>query len=444
MCASSAAVAEAGPASSLPTIAAELPQLQLPTTAVVVDPTGDAVGGSNPAGDLTTMQAAESVSPRWLSAYTATYTDPTTTPAWTELGSTVAWELDTNRDGVADEIATFTGGTEPEVNIRLASTGEVVCTIVSPYVQWGVGLYGTPNQGAGYGVQVDKWCLLDAPTLGIRATVTYHPANGVTQTDSAPDTGTAVFGKDRVSAAPVLVSRARWYNGAGRTLFDTDNYFGNPGDLAVDSAGGVVFPDGPLTGFLATRKVVMRPDTPGGPTFFRQFRTDPPFTSTSAEYVKSFQWGDPADVPVSGDWNGDGFDTLGLFRPSTGQWFLTDDTSFANLSSQSVTTLAFGSPGDVPVAGDWTGAGPETPGVFRAGRWYMLATLHSGVADMSILFGNPGDVPVPGHWTGNALTTVGVWRAGTWYLADTLTNPIAVGFYSGGEEGDQFMTAPIY
>jgi hypothetical protein len=40
--------------------------------------------------------------------------------------------------------------------------------------------------------------------------------------------------------------------------------------------------------------------------------------------VATFQWGGPGDIPLAGDWDGDGTDTVGLYR--AGAWSLTDDT----------------------------------------------------------------------------------------------------------------------
>lgn len=55
------------------------------------------------------------------------------------------------------------------------------------------------------------------------------------------------------------------------------------------------------------------------------------------------------DLPVAGDWNGDGVDTIGLWRPSTAQFFLSDD--HVTISK----TFVFGQTGDQPIAGDWDG-----------------------------------------------------------------------------------------
>ena len=44
-----------------------------------------------------------------------------------------------------------------------------------------------------------------------------------------------------------------------------------------------------------------------------------------------FRWGSAGDVPVVGDWDGDGFDTVGLYR--NGAWLLTDEHVDALLST---------------------------------------------------------------------------------------------------------------
>jgi hypothetical protein len=47
-----------------------------------------------------------------------------------------------------------------------------------------------------------------------------------------------------------------------------------------------------------------------------------------------FYFGQPCDQPVAGDWNGDGVDTIGIFRPSTGQFLLrnSNDIGSAQMS----------------------------------------------------------------------------------------------------------------
>ena len=53
----------------------------------------------------------------------------------------------------------------------------------------------------------------------------------------------------------------------------------------------------------------------------------------------------------------------------------------------------FGDPGDVPVTGDWNGDGTDTAGLFRNGGWYLRNSTTTGVGDVSFGFGDRGDLP---------------------------------------------------
>jgi bacillopeptidase F len=127
-------------------------------------------------------------------------------------------------------------------------------------------------------------------------------------------------------------------------------------------------------------------------------------------------FGQSGDLPVVGDWNGDGMSQIGVFR--NGTWYL--DTNGSGTWNSGVDTVAsFGMTGDIPVAGDWNGDGLSQIGVFRNGTWYLDAdgngTWNSGV-DTVAAFGMTGDIPVSGDWNGDGLSDIGVFRNGTWYL----------------------------
>jgi hypothetical protein len=61
------------------------------------------------------------------------------------------------------------------------------------------------------------------------------------------------------------------------------------------------------------------------------------------------RWGDIADIPVAGDWDGDNMDEIGLYRPSTQMWYLDYDNS--GLSDFKV---KWGAGTDLPVTGRWS------------------------------------------------------------------------------------------
>lgn len=152
------------------------------------------------------------------------------------------------------------------------------------------------------------------------------------------------------------------------------------------------------------------------PTAFPAF--DPNFPGWNGD-DQTTRFGQAGDLPVLGDWTGDGFDGLGVFR--NGSWWF--DVNHNGVLDGADTTAFYGQAGDRPVAGDWNGLGRDTLGVFRNGAWY-LDRNGNGVwdagADGVVVFGQAGDIPVVGDWTGTGRHQIGVVRnvGGTyfWYL----------------------------
>ena len=81
--------------------------------------------------------------------------------------------------------------------------------------------------------------------------------------------------------------------------------------------------------------------------------------NTNTSPVTQFDYGGTGWFAVSGDWNGDGITTPGVYDPSTGTWYLRN----FNSAGSPYTTFQYGAPGDVPVVGDWDGNGTTTIGV---------------------------------------------------------------------------------
>jgi hypothetical protein len=111
------------------------------------------------------------------------------------------------------------------------------------------------------------------------------------------------------------------------------------------------------------------------------------------------------DIPVAGDWTGSGTTQLGLFRPSTGQWFLNRNAnrSWNNCNKDTCISGFGGEAGDLPVIGDWDGTGTSKIGVFSpaTGEWFLdfngNGKWDEGI-DLHLSYGEPGDVPVVGKW----------------------------------------------
>ena len=80
-------------------------------------------------------------------------------------------------------------------------------------------------------------------------------------------------------------------------------------------------------------------------------------------------------------------------------------------------------PGDIPVVGDWNGDGVDGVGIFRKGEWHLSNALSPASTFQVVRFGvEPGDIPVVGDWANTGRDCIGIYRpaSGTWYLRDSL------------------------
>lgn len=202
------------------------------------------------------------------------------------------------------------------------------------------------------------------------------------------------------SAAAVDQSQGKWYlrNDDGSA---TSFYFGDPGDY-------------PLFGDWNGNSE----DTPG---VYRQSDGRVYLRNTNTQGIADhfFYFGNPGDVPLSGDFDGDGMDSISVFRPDTNQFFIINalGDNGGGLGAAEF-DFAFGAPGDWALSGDWDGDGVDGVGVYRpsTGEFFLRNDLSAGAPDETVIFGNPGDVPVVGDWDGDGSDEVGVKRGDVWFF----------------------------
>jgi hypothetical protein len=191
--------------------------------------------------------------------------------------------------------------------------------------------------------------------------------------------------------------------------------------------------------------------------------------STSAAVFGSFQWGKAGDIPVVGDWDGNGTQTVGVVRPSkarnsnhfllynaqndivdlwhgrygdrvlvgdwngdgtwtpaavrAGVWSLRRTNTPSDLQED---TIQYGRAGDRYLAGDWDGDGDFTPAVQRAGTFWFRNAAGTGPAEFRLRFGRTTDLGFVGDWNGNGVWTPGILRSGSrWYLKDSFAGATA-------------------
>jgi glucose/arabinose dehydrogenase len=163
-------------------------------------------------------------------------------------------------------------------------------------------------------------------------------------------------------------------------------------------------------------------------------------SNTTGVANTSFFFGIAGDVPLVGDFDGDGCDTVSVYRPSEARFYIVNELgqNGGNLGFAEFSYL-FGVPGDVPVVGDWNGDGVDTPGLRRPGNGfvYLRNTNTAGFADLSYFFGIGGDIPISGDWNDDGTDNVGLYRPSnrTYYLRNSHTTGVAQASFVLGEAG---------
>jgi dolichyl-diphosphooligosaccharide--protein glycosyltransferase len=148
--------------------------------------------------------------------------------------------------------------------------------------------------------------------------------------------------------------------------------------------------------------------------------------------VKMGPFGYPSDVPLAGDWNGDGRNEIGVWRPTDLYFYL--DSSGDGLWNPDKGDIRIGPYGfgfdDRPVTGDWNGDGRDEVGVWHHGFdsqdcYFYLDISGAGEWDpgnhtiRSGPFGKIGDVPLSGDWNGDGRDETAIWEpAGRYFYLD--------------------------
>jgi FtsP/CotA-like multicopper oxidase with cupredoxin domain len=148
-------------------------------------------------------------------------------------------------------------------------------------------------------------------------------------------------------------------------------------------------------------------------------------SNTNGYADRAFSYGPVAagDVPLAGDWDGNGSTTIGIYN--NGIFYLrnTNNNGIADL------TFAYGpvAAGVIPLAGDWDGNGTVTVGVYYNGIFYLRNSNNNGIADLTFAYGplEAGVIPLAGDWDGNGTDTIGVYRNSIFYLRNSNNNGIA-------------------
>ncbi|HEX8249085.1 MAG TPA: S8 family serine peptidase, partial [Pyrinomonadaceae bacterium] len=165
---------------------------------------------------------------------------------------------------------------------------------------------------------------------------------------------------------------------------------------------------------------------------FRPASGDWFITNSSNNQFVATQFGASGDIIAPGDYDGDGRTDRAVFRPSNGTWYILR-------SGGGFVATQFGQNGDVPAAGDYNGDGVTDISVFRPsnGSWYRINS--SGGQFVAVQFGASGDKAVPADFDGDNATDIAVWRPsdGVWYQLRSTQGFTAAQFGAGGDKPAQ-------
>ena len=119
---------------------------------------------------------------------------------------------------------------------------------------------------------------------------------------------------------------------------------------------------------------------------------------TTVGLTAPFIFGIPGDTPFVGDFDGDGIDTVGLYRASTGLVYLRDSLTEGAADHSFALGSPDGATDGVIMAGDWDGDGDDTMAVYRPSmqRVYLYLENSARLPDYSLYVGSH---PVATTWS---------------------------------------------
>jgi hypothetical protein len=211
-----------------------------------------------------------------------------------------------------------------------------------------------------------------------------------------------------------------------------------PPDVIIEGIGAVgdLFIVGDWDGNGTDTLGLMRPNSPAGSNtivYWNTLTSPPPAPDGSISAI-----GEAGDVPFTGKWNGTGGTSIALLRPnvpagsnSVFVWLTLPGTP---PPGPDVTIGGLGVNGDVPLGGDWDGTGSDTLGLFRTDTppgsttFFLWNTVNLGLVppapDATVAgYGLSTDLPVVGHW-GNSPPAI---EPATFGIAENSANGTAVG-----------------
>ncbi len=128
-------------------------------------------------------------------------------------------------------------------------------------------------------------------------------------------------------------------------------------------------------------------------------------------------------IPLVGDWDGNGTDTVGLYDPSSAGFHLKNTNATGGGADLVFCYGPGGNRGWTPLVGDWDGDGDDSPGLYdpSVGGFHLKNTNAGGGPDVTPFVYGPGGAgwrPLTGDWDGDGDDSIGLYdpNAGGFHL----------------------------
>lgn len=135
-------------------------------------------------------------------------------------------------------------------------------------------------------------------------------------------------------------------------------------------------------------------------------------SNTNGPPTQTIAWGSKTAKTVAGDWEHKHKDLVGVYEPATGTFRLR-----ASNGTAIVFTFTGAASTWLPIAGDWNCDGTDTVGLYdpATSTFRLRNSNSSGGADLTFVFGTPGVglLPVAGDWDGDGCDSIGVYNPAT-------------------------------
>lgn len=220
----------------------------------------------------------------------------------------------------------------------------------------------------------------------------------VTNTNRAPVLAQPANQIAMIGASVTLALSASDPDGTALTYQAT----GLPPGLSVNTSSGVIA--GTLSGDSAGVYAVTATASDGALTASR-----------------TFAWSvNTSDLPLQGDFDGDGRDDPATYRASTGEWRLW--LSVNNFAAKNA--IVWGGGIDIPVAADYDGDHKVDIAVYRpsTGVWHVLLSSTNMQSSLDLQWGNSSDRPLPIDYDGDGRADLALPRFGGFEILLSSTN----------------------